>query len=188
VSALLADLKSAGFALEVHAGVYPTLDLQQLATHAREESLLTHSDIAITVLAEVVSLYPGRGQLGTTEALVTAGSLALGREPVQGGKDYPGWGIVAPWNGYRGYTVPGADFPAVSGGWQVGRISQEHGILTWVGSKEEEIPLQIGQKVRIWPNHACIAGAGFGYYLVVDSRRQGKEDEVIDVWTRARGW
>jgi D-serine deaminase-like pyridoxal phosphate-dependent protein len=188
VSALLADLKSAGFALEVHAGVYPTLDLQQLATHAREESLLTHSDIAITVLAEVASLYPGRGQLGTTEALVTAGSLALGREPVQGGKDYPGWGIVAPWNGYRGYTVPGADFPAVSGGWQVGRISQEHGILTWVGSKEEEIPLQIGQKVRIWPNHACIAGAGFGYYLVVDSRRQGKEDEVIDVWTRARGW
>lgn len=188
MSALLKEMRATGYALEVHAGVYPTLDLQQLATHARDDSLMTHSDIAITVLAEVAFLYEGRGRDGTTEALVTAGCLALGREPVQGGKDYPGWGIVAPWNGYNGYKVPGADFPRVYGGWQVGRISQEHGILTWVGDKKAEIPLKVGQKVRIWPNHACIAGAGFGHYLVVDSRREGKEDEVVDVWCRANGW
>lgn len=188
MSALLAEMHATGCSLEVHAGVYPTLDLQQLATHARDASLMTHSDIAITVLAEVASLYRGRGRDGTTEALVTAGCLALGREPVQGGKEYAGWGIVAPWNGYQGYKVPGPDFPRVIGGWQVGRISQEHGILTWLGSKEDEIPLRVGQKVRIWPNHACIAGAGFEYYLVVDSRRSGKEDEVVDVWTRANGW
>lgn len=188
MSALPAEMHSTGYALEVHAGVYPTLDLQQLATHARDDSLMTHSDIAITILAEVASLYPGRGRDGTTEALVTAGCLALGREPVQGGKDYPGWGIVAPWNGYKGHKIPGPDFPRVYGGWQVGRISQEHGILTWVGNKEDEIPLKVGQKVRIWPNHACIAGAGFDYYLIVDSRRKGKEDEVVDVWTRANGW
>ncbi|OIW26126.1 hypothetical protein CONLIGDRAFT_635869 [Coniochaeta ligniaria NRRL 30616] len=188
MSALLAEMHSTGCSLEVHAGVYPTLDLQQLATHARDDSLMTHSDIAITVLAEVASLYQGRGRDGTTEALVTAGCLALGREPVQGGKDYTGWGIVAPWNGYQGHKVPGPGFPRVNGGWQVGRISQEHGILTWLGNKEDEIPLKVGQKVRIWPNHACIAGAGFEYYLIVDSRRQGKEDEVVDVWTRANGW
>lgn len=188
MSSLLTEMRSAGYALEIHAGVYPTLDLQQLATHARDDSLMTHSDIAITVLAEVASLYPGRGAAGTAEALVTAGCLALGREPVQGGKDYAGWGIVAPWHGYAGHKVPGPDFPGVNGGWQVGRISQEHGILTWVGRKEDELPLKVGQKVRIWPNHSCIAGAGFEYYLVVDSRRKGKEDEIVDVWRRANGW
>ncbi|KAB5578407.1 putative serine dehydratase domain-containing protein [Coniochaeta sp. 2T2.1] len=188
MSALIEEMKSTGCALEVHAGVYPTLDLQQLATHARDDSLMTHSDVAITILAEVASLYPGRGRDGTTEALVTAGCLALGREPVQGGKYYPGWGIVAPWIGYEGHKVPGADFPRVYGGWQVGRISQEHGILTWVGDKKDEIPLTVGQKVRIWPNHACIAGAGFDYYLVTDSRNKGSEDQIVDVWARANGW
>ena len=188
MSTLLAEMSAAGYALEIHAGVYPTLDLQQLATHARDDSLMTHSDIAITVLAEVASVYPGRGRDGTAEALITSGTLALGREPVQGGNDYPGWGIVAPWNGYDGHDVPGPDFPRVNGGWQVGRVSQEHGILTWAGSREDEIPLKPGQKVRVWPNHSCIAGAGFEFYLIVDSRRKGKEDEVVDVWTRARGW
>ncbi|KAK1757362.1 D-serine dehydratase [Echria macrotheca] len=51
----LAELKAEGFQLEVHAGVYPTLDLQQLATHARDASLMTADDIAISVLAEVAS-------------------------------------------------------------------------------------------------------------------------------------
>jgi D-serine deaminase-like pyridoxal phosphate-dependent protein len=42
--------------------------------------------------------------------------------------------------------------------------------------------------VKIWPNHACIAGAGYGWYLVVDSEREGNEDEIVDVWVRCRGW
>ncbi len=36
------------------------------------------------------------------------------------------------------------------------------------------------------PNHACVAGAGFGWYLVVDSDQGG--DEIVDVWVRWRGW
>lgn len=188
---LFGELKTDGLELEVHAGVYPTLDLQQLATHARDRSLMTHEDIAFDVLVEVASLYPGRGADGTTEALVTAGCLALGREPVQDkgalpGKDYSGWGMVSPWNSRN--VAPGADFPRVHRGWQVGRISQEHGILVWKGEKQEEIPLEVGQRLRIWPNHSCIAGAGFDRYLIVDSRNKGKEDEVIDVWPRWRGW
>lgn len=79
----------------------------------------------------------------------------------------------------------------------MGRISQEHGILTWngpssSGSEKEnasEIPeLKVGDKVRIWPNHSCVAGAAFDYYLVVDSRKEGNKDEVVDVWPRWRGW
>lgn len=192
LSGLLTELMKEGFVLEVHAGVYPTLDLQQLATHARDGSLLSSADIGITVVAEVASLYPGRGEHGTTEGLVNAGSLALGREPCKedGEGHYNGWGLVAPWGSAElEKTVPAPqEFPAVHGGWQIGRISQEHGTLVWKGDKNDEAPLTFGQRVRIWPNHACIAGAGYDHYLIVDSRIKGKEDEVVDVWERWNGW
>lgn len=192
LSALITALKGDGLGLEVHAGVYPTLDLQQLATHARDGSLLSSGDIGISVVAEVASLYEGRGEGGSTEALVNAGSLALGREPCKedGEGHYAGWGVVAPWGeaGLEKSDPAPRDFPAVHRGWQVGKISQEHGILVWKGAREAEVPLTFGQRVRIWPNHACIAGAGYDYYLVVDSRRTGREDEVVDVWQRWNGW
>lgn len=192
LSTLISTLKADNLSLEVHAGVYPTLDLQQLATHARDNSLLSSRDIAISVVAEVASLYPGRGEGGSTEALVNAGSLALGREPCKedGEGHYAGWGVVAPWGEAaleRSDPAP-REFPAVHRGWQVGKISQEHGVLAWKGDKAAEVPLRFGQRVRIWPNHACIAGAGYDHYLVVDSRRTGKEDEVVDVWPRWNGW
>lgn len=173
--------------IEIHAGVYPTLDLQQLATHALPmdgpHAMLTWNNLALTIVAEIASLYPGRGKGGSLEALVGSGTIALGREPC---KAYSGWGIVSPWN------RPGVRMP-LSGpenylGWKVGRISQEHGILVWNGVGIPPDLLEVGQKVRIWPNHACIAGAGFGWYLIVDETRKGKEDEIIDVWPRWRGW
>lgn len=72
-------------------------------------------------------------------------------------------------------------------GWIVGRVSQEHGILTWEGSDKAERHLEIGQKIMVWPNHACVAGSGFGWYFVVDSE-SGDADVVRDVWVRCRGW
>ena len=177
----------------------PTLDLQQLATHARGPSLMTADDIAISVLAEVASVYPGRGRDGTTEALVAAGTLALGREPVTtttttttttSGTDYSAWGAVVPWGRAGHNPVPGPGFPREHGGWQVARISQEHGILAWYGDGDggEKVPLCVGDQVRIWPNHSCIAGACFDWYLVVDSSNAGREDQIVDVWPRWRGW
>jgi D-serine deaminase-like pyridoxal phosphate-dependent protein len=191
VNGFLHDLKAQGHKLEVHAGVYPTLDLQQLATHARDASLLSASSIAISILCEVASLYPGRGPAGTTEALINAGCLALGREPCadmgdQKGQHYSGWGIVMPWG--LDNPVPSSDFPAKHGGWQVGKVSQEHGILRWKSETAAEVPLEYGQKVRIWPNHSCVAGNGFDFYLVVNSNNTGSEDTIIDVWPRWRGW
>lgn len=102
------------------------------------------------------------------------------------GQDYSAWGLVMPWGLQN--PAPGPEFPRMHEGWQVGRISQEHGILTWQGKKEDVLPLEYGQRVRVWPNHSCIAGAGFDWYLIVDSRRKGREDEVVDVWPRWRGW
>jgi D-serine deaminase-like pyridoxal phosphate-dependent protein len=166
---------SQSFTLELHAGVYPLLDMQQNATHARPSPT---SDIALTVLAEVSSLYPSRTP-SKPEALISAGCLALAREPC---KDYPGWGVVSPWG-----VSPEAYDPETNR-MVVARISQEHGILAYEGdAPRKELPLVYGQKVRIWPNHACITGACYGFYVVVDSS-SGEPDRVVDVWVRWRGW
>ncbi|XXH03049.1 hypothetical protein Hte_009439 [Hypoxylon texense] len=192
---LMRGLKADGFVLEVHAGVYPTLDIQQLAAHARDATYLSASRIGISVLADVASVYDSRGPGGSTEALVNAGSLALGREPCedrgeQPGRHYAAWGVVMPWgsNGLDAAPAPGPEFPAVHAGWEVAKISQEHGVLRWAGEAADEVPLRVGQRVRIWPNHSCITGAGHGWYLVVDSRNKGREDEIVDVWPRWNGW
>lgn len=192
LSDLIQDLKKDNFILEIHAGVYPTLDLQQLAAHSRDSQFLNPAAIAISVLVEVCSLYPGRGPNGTTEALINAGTLALAREPCADkgslpGLHYSNWGIVTPWN-CEEQPIPGPEFPAKHGGWQVGKVTQEHGILRWIGPKDDEASLYIGQRLRLWPNHACITSAGHAWYLVVDSRKHGREDEIVDVWPRWNGW
>ena len=176
------------FSLELHAGVYPFLDMQQLATRAspsaydegtiNQASKISTNDVALTIVAEVASVYSDRA---CPEALIAAGSLALGREPC---KSYNGWGIVSGWGMNSKIGDEGRS------GWQVGRISQEHGILTKDSNVSgEPVKLKVGQKVRIWPNHACVAGAGFGWYLLVDSSLpEGRRDEIVDVWVRWRGW
>jgi D-serine deaminase-like pyridoxal phosphate-dependent protein len=177
---LLAKLKE-NYDLELHAGVYPLLDLQQVATHARPptgHSPLAKEAIGSKLLVEVVSLYEEREK---PEALISAGSLALGREPC---KSYPGWGIVTGELGNKHNQV--YDERGEKTGWIVGRVSQEHGILTWEGPKEQMQPLTIGEKLLVWPNHACVAGTGFGWYLVVDSEKSG--DTVVDIWVRWKGW
>ncbi|KAM3086077.1 hypothetical protein ACMFMF_000031 [Clarireedia jacksonii] len=181
LKATIGYIREFGHEIEMHAGVYPVLDLQQLATHALPENMLDFSSLGLTILAEVASIYPSRGISNSTEALITAGSLAMGREPC---KAYSGWGILTPWN-RSSFVLPNSG-PENYSGWQISRISQEHGILTNPGKNDSE--LTIGQKVRIWPNHACITGAGYGWYLVVDESREGKEDEIVDIWVRWRGW
>lgn len=178
------DIQANNDGLEVHAGVYPFLDLQQVATQASPSALapITNSmisihDIAMTILVEVASLYDTRDK---REALIAAGSLALGREPC---KSYSGWGIVSDWNTTSQSTNSDSC-------WQVGRISQEHGILEAIPNELHHFSeLSIGQKLRILPNHACIAGAHFGWYLVIDSDLpKERHDEIVDVWVRCRGW
>ena len=111
---------------------------------------------------------------------------------------------MSPWN--RQDTTFPTTLPEEYEGWIVSRISQEHGVLGWMGkwegsdvivaneSKEDALSdgskegMKIGDKIRIWPNHACIAGVGFDWYLIIDSTKVGREDEIIDVWQRWRGW
>lgn len=117
---LIADTQNK-YAIELHAGCYVSLDMQQIATQACPSAsagssphvALTSStaDIALTILAEITSIY-GRDP---PEALIAVGTLALGREPC---KSYKGWGVVTDWGMHL------CSDPEHRSGWEVGRISQ----------------------------------------------------------------
>ncbi|OJD33737.1 alanine racemase domain-containing protein [Diplodia corticola] len=162
VAALKDEVRDAGFvaggrrplALELHAGNFPANDLQQLGT-----ACVAEADQAVRVLAEVCSVYPERG-----EALVNAGVIALARE-----------------------AGPLSGFAQVVGRreWCVGRLSQEHGILVREGGGEKGVEevFEVGEKVWLWIQHACITAAAHYYYFVVD-----EEDVVREVWYPWKGW
>lgn len=190
LSDLFGTVRGKGHLVEIHAGVYPTLDLQQLAAHSISASRLSWGDIALTVLAEVHSNYPGRGANGTPEALIGSGGIALARETC---KAYEGMAMMTPW-GRKDVGLPTCDVEDFRG-WIVGRFSQEHGILTWRSGSAKTEPVQpdqelpnVGEKVRLWPNHACITSSHFGWYFVVDEDEAGKEDVIVDIWIKCRGW
>ena len=87
-------------------------------------------DCALTVLATVVSTaVPG-------QAVIDAGSKALGREPMRGTDSADGFGCVL---GRTDVVVKG--------------MSEEHGILDL--SRSNWRP-EVGEMVRIIPNHVCI--------------------------------
>ena len=67
--------------LELHAGNYPLLDLQQLNT-----GMIQPNQISQKVLATVVSYYPGRGPSGEDEAMCDAGAIAMSKDrgPLEG--------------------------------------------------------------------------------------------------------
>ncbi|RJE21366.1 hypothetical protein PHISCL_06298 [Aspergillus sclerotialis] len=142
--------------VELHAGNYPANDLQQVAT-----GLVGETQQAVRVVAEVCSVYPSRN-----EALINAGTIALSKET----SDTPGYGRVT-------------DRP----GWSVMRMAQEHGILGLNGTQKEggavADTFQVGEKVFLFCQHACITAAAHFEYYVVD-----EEDIVREVWVPWKGW
>ncbi|KAK6374315.1 hypothetical protein LTR64_002424 [Lithohypha guttulata] len=176
--ASLAKAREAGIHFEIHAGVYPTFDMQQVAASSRELGERPEDNIALTVLTEICSTYPDRTE--TPEALVSVGTIALAREPC---KSYRGHGVVAPWNMSAEYDPYSTQKRII-----VDRVSQEHGLLQWEDrGRKEALPVEYGQRVRIWPNHACITSSQYGWYLIVDSESEDK-NVIRDVWVRWRGW
>ncbi|KAG8889572.1 hypothetical protein FRB98_003841 [Tulasnella sp. 332] len=181
--------------LELHAGNYIFHDLQQLAT-----SLIESRDIAFRVIASVVSLYPGRGAEGVDEAMVDVGGLGMSKDvgPIKG------WGKVV------GVLKDGPSSMAVADwlmnentGWTLSRISQEHGILSndltslmgksGVSDSNPSMRLNVGDKVAIIGQHACLVAASQLWYYVVDSDVPGVDGEsvgekVVDVWVPWKGW
>lgn len=201
-----------------HAGNYCMCDLQQHAT-----SLAPLDTVAISVLATVVSLYPQRGADAELhqdhgsgsesraqakrkiygEAMCDAGALAVSKD-------------TGPIAGY-GRVVS----PSWARGWDLGRVSQEHGTLVrrsgasippGMGGEarngdegeegkeaKEERELQIGDKIRIVPQHACLTCAAHHWFYVVDDEggegsgheqdvKDMKDMKVADVWVPWKGW
>lgn len=176
----IAQDRTAGFRtkLELHAGVYCVMDLQQLSTNARGALLGDCEDeIAVSVVAEVCSVY-NNGEREQPEALLAVGTLGLGREPCMNSK---GWGVLR----HRAKSASSSKDRLI-----IERISQEHCIVKWDESENNAkapfIPLEVGQAVQIFPNHACVAGALYGWYLVVDS--SSNDQQIVDVWVRASGF
>lgn len=156
--------------------------MQQLATRASQAYRSHQSEVAATVVAEVCSLY-NDSERERPEALIAVGTLGLGREPCHA---YSGWGVVEQLS----------DTEVREQRLIVERISQEHSIVSWEKKRGEQesaaalppIPLEVGETVRVYPNHSCVAGAMYGWYLVVDSDQDSTASKVVDVWIRASGW
>jgi D-serine deaminase-like pyridoxal phosphate-dependent protein len=111
----------------------------------------TVADCALTVLTSVVS-----SPAGSDHSVVDAGALALSKDPGLPFAEPPSMGEVLTDGGLD------PDLRLVS-------LSQEHGILS------RRRPL--GERLRILPNHSCLAAACFDRLHVV------RADSVLDVWT-----
>jgi D-serine deaminase-like pyridoxal phosphate-dependent protein len=145
---------------EFRPGVFVFWDLFQAGL-----GVCTEADIALSVLATVLSVRPERG-----EALVDAGALALSldrstaRQPVD-------WGL--------GCVCDVEGHPL--GVLKVTGTSQEHGTLG--GDADAVARLVPGQQVRILPNHCCLTAAAFPDYVVIEGGRL-----LPERWQRVNFW
>lgn len=145
---------------DMRPGVYMFGDLAQVAI-----GTCGIGDIALTVLASVIGVYPERNLV-----LIDAGALALSADRSAEGR-LPDTG-----NGW----VLDADGRRLDGLY-VERVHQEHGFVT----ARAPLPfdrLAPGTRLRILPNHACITAAAHDRYHVLDG------GEVVEEWERANGW
>lgn len=132
---------------EARPGNYAFFDATQVALGS-----CAVSDCALTVLAGVVSASPAAGR-----SVVDAGALALSKDPGPGGAT-PSMGEI--YADYGAKTLRG-DARLVS-------LSQEHGLV--------DAALDVGERVRILPNHSCLAAACF------DTVHAVRGEEVVDAW------
>ncbi|UCH62567.1 MAG: alanine racemase [Fidelibacterota bacterium] len=141
---------------EMRPGNYVFHDRAQVALGSCD-----FADCAVTVLTAVVSHQPG-----SSHVVVDAGALAMSHDPGPVQLDsVPGKGAV----------VTEANPLAIHPSLLLVSLSQEHGIIQGTGPKDLA-GLEVGSRVRILPNHACLTVALFDEYAVV------KGEEVVDHW------
>ena len=145
---------------EVRPGNYALFDVFQSAIGS-----CTRSDVALSVITEVIGRYPARDTL-----LVDAGALAMSKDPgavhVSAEQDF---GVVCHPISQQAIL-----------GLRLVSLSQEHGKV--VMDSTTSGPVAVGDKLRILPNHSCLVTALYPTIYVV----QGTQ--VVDQWRPARGW
>ena len=146
---------------EARPGVYMFQDLFQAEIGSCEKG-----DIAMTVLASVIGTNVDAGRI-----LIDAGAIALSKDrSTQATEHDAGFGEIRDIN--NGYGL---------GTCIIDRAYQEHGAAACDRGVLEKI--QIGTRVRVAPNHACLTAAAHDRYYIIDGG-----SEVIDVWDRVNGW
>jgi D-serine deaminase-like pyridoxal phosphate-dependent protein len=141
---------------EIRPGNYALFDVFQATL-----GVCTLDDVALSVLATVVGVYPDRNTL-----VIDAGGLALSLDPGAVHIDRDG--------GFGRASVPGA-----TGMLRVRSLSQEHGVVEGL---DRAGAVRVGDRVRVLPNHACMTAAMFSEFNVILHGR------CIDRWPLARGW
>jgi D-serine deaminase-like pyridoxal phosphate-dependent protein len=177
-----ARLRHAGIPVpEVSIGSTPTMSLAENLdgiTEARPGNYVfydafqaaigscTLEDCAFSVLTTVVGHYPSQNKI-----IVDAGALALSKDPGPRHVDADcGFGAVFTADGQR-------HLPEL----RVVSLSQEHGQLR--GVRPLRLPdYPVGSRLRIVPNHSCLAAAQHDRYHVVAGGR------VTETWRPVRGW
>ncbi len=165
-------LRDAGIEVpEVSIGSTPTLSVAQDlggVTEVRPGNYVFHDvfqatigscgleDVAFTVLAEVIGVHPEEEKV-----LLDAGALALSKD-----------------EGAR-HVDPDAGFGRILGApdSRVVSLSQEHGIVRTGAPR-----WRVGDRVRILPNHSCLAAACFDRFHVHRGNR------IVAEWATTRGW
>ena len=146
---------------EVRPGNYVFFDAFQLAL-----GMCRLEDCAFSVLATVIGGDPASGRV-----VLDAGALALSKDPGPVHVDAScGYGVVVPPHG----LLASARVRLVS-------LTQEHGVAE-VRPIAAAQAFAVGTQVRVIPNHACLAAAGFESYLVLE------QGAVVDEWRPVHGW
>jgi D-serine deaminase-like pyridoxal phosphate-dependent protein len=65
-------------------------------------------------------------------------------------------------------------------GARVTDLHQEHGEVR----AASPLPVRVGERVRVLPNHACLTAAAYDRFHVVE----GEDERIHDEWPRLRGW
>ena len=145
---------------EMRPGNYALFDLFQASIGSCELS-----DIALSVITEVIAYYPERGDL-----LIDAGALALSKDegPSHLGH-HCGYGLLC-----------SLDYQPLSQLSLIG-LSQEHGKIKASADFDFQT-IKVGSRLRVLPNHSCLVTA------LYDRLHVARAEAVFDVWTPVRGW
>ena len=154
---------------EMRPGNFVFFDLFQAAAGS-----CRMEDIAVSVLATVVSHHHGRNHL-----LIDAGGLALSKDT--GANEH------APGTGYGRVCRPEAVLPLPD--FAIYDVHQEHGLIG--GPQAPRVDFAAfppGSRLRVLPNHSCMTGAMYDRYYVTDDLDAGRGTEIIAEWDRVNGW
>jgi D-serine deaminase-like pyridoxal phosphate-dependent protein len=135
---------------QIRPGIFAFNDLGQIAL-----GNASYETCAVRVLSTIVS------RPTPDTAVMDAGSKSLSAD-------------LLPAKEHRG-KYPGHGLIVGRLGWIVERLSEEHGMLKWVGEGSPKV-MNIGEQIQIIPNHVCTVFSSLNESVVIS------KGEVVDRW------